>query len=94
MDLSPEMQSLLNKLDALDLTEGERSEFGRLLGVGVGDEADEVEGFGAMASPTSPGAGRRGITVQGFNLIDTFPIHIVAPGSKPGSGVVDHKSED
>ena len=94
MDLSPEMQSLLTKLDALDLTEGERSEFGRLLGVGTGDEAHEVEGFGAMASPTSPGAGRRGITVQGFNLFDTFPIHVVAPGSKPGSGVVDHKSED
>ena len=64
------------------------------LGVGTGDEAHEVEGFGAMASPTSQGAGRRGITVQGFNLFDTFPIHVVAPGSKPGSGVVDHKSED
>jgi hypothetical protein len=76
------MESLLEKLEALELTEGERAAFGQLLG--VGEQPDDVEGFAGMA----------GIRVQGFNLFDTFPTSIGARPVRPGHGVVDHKADD
>ena len=42
MDITSDMQSLFEKFDAMELTEGERTAFGHLFGVG---DDDEVEGF-------------------------------------------------
>lgn len=82
MAFTDDMKTLLAKLDALELTEGERLAFGELLR--VGDEADEVEGF----------ADRQMIRVQGFNLFDTFPIAVTGRLDRPATGVVDHKADD
>lgn len=82
MAISAEMESLLEKLEALELTEGERAAFGQLLG--VAQQSDDVEGFAGIA----------GIRVQGFNLIDTFPTSIGTRPGRTGQGVVDHKADD
>lgn len=82
MAFTDDMKTLLAKLDTLELTEGERLAFGELLG--VGGEADEVEGF----------ADRQMIRVQGFNLFDTFPIAVTGRPDRPVTGVVDHKADD
>ncbi|MFN3218733.1 MAG: hypothetical protein ACE367_19740 [Acidimicrobiales bacterium] len=79
------MESLLEKLDALELTEGERAAFGQLLG--VAEQSDEVEGFAGVA-------GMGAIRVQGFNLFDTFPTSIGTRAGRTGQGVVDHKADD
>ncbi len=59
MDITQDVQSLLEKLDGLELTEGERAVFGRLLGL---EDDEEVEGFSfdKIAFEFAP-------TVQGFN---------------------------
>ena len=90
MEITPDMQSLLEKLDALDLTEGERTAFGQLIGV----EGDEVEGFLEIEQTAT-----YGLRVQGFNTGIVMEKMVVMGGATPrgdlGRGrVVDHKADD
>lgn len=84
MDLTPDMQSLLKKLDALDLTEGERTAFGQLL---LGDE--DVEGFTYQ---------KIAMTVQGFNLGVVLEKNSFKNSdgilAEVDRRVVDHKADD
>ncbi len=90
MEISPDMQSLLEKLDGLELTEGERASFGQLMGL---EDDGEVEGFAHQMVNR---------TVQGFNtgvgldygeylVDDTFQRRVAIAG---GTRVVDHKADD
>jgi hypothetical protein len=80
MDITTEMKSLLEKLDAIDLTEGERTAFGQLLGL----EAD--------ADPETAGFTYQKITwtVQGFNL----GVVLERARQPVPRSVVDHKGDD
>lgn len=84
MEITQAQRSLFEKIDSLELTDGERAAFGELLGV---DAASEVEAFGYDGPPK--------IIVQGFDLGFTlqrqFSLGVVDHKS---DDVVDHKSDD
>jgi hypothetical protein len=86
MDVTHEMQSLLEKLDALELTEAERTAFGQLLGVEGAEEVADVEGFASLKDAAR-------VNVQGFNLGVVLERNLVL-GKGPVPTVVDHKSDD